>query len=164
MQEMTIKIGHYNWEKLHEKGGFYPDDLPSDWRLSFYANEFECAELQISLYSEEEIEVLCEDLPKDFELVLNTSAQKNCRDIEKCLQSMEVKILGCNSQFGNDIQLGQTKIIYADKDRSLKEWKLFIEQNIESIDTERLNILLDAQHISCAKASELRVMIEMMGL
>ncbi len=39
----TIRVGVFNWTRFMSMVGFYPDDLPEDWHLSFYANEFESA-------------------------------------------------------------------------------------------------------------------------
>jgi len=68
----SIKVGVYNWECFPAQNGFYPEDLPVDWKLSFYANEFETAcitvddHLDISLFEE-----WLDDLPEDFQLSLN---------------------------------------------------------------------------------------------
>ncbi len=35
-----ILIGARGWNHTSWQGSFYPDDLPEDWRLSYYANEF----------------------------------------------------------------------------------------------------------------------------
>lgn len=33
-------VGAYGWDYDAWSGDFYPDDLPVEWRLSYYANEF----------------------------------------------------------------------------------------------------------------------------
>jgi len=33
-------VGAYGWDHVDWQGVFYPDDLPEDWRLTYYANEF----------------------------------------------------------------------------------------------------------------------------
>ena len=35
-----IEIGFLGWDYDHWEGLFYPDDLPQDWRFSYYSNEF----------------------------------------------------------------------------------------------------------------------------
>ena len=35
-----LLIGARGWRHAGWRGGFYPDDLPAEWRLGFYANEF----------------------------------------------------------------------------------------------------------------------------
>jgi hypothetical protein len=41
LQEHTILIGSYGW--LHDEwlGEFYPEDLPDEWQLGYYGNEFQ---------------------------------------------------------------------------------------------------------------------------
>ncbi|MEF3193121.1 MAG: hypothetical protein K6346_02725 [Halothiobacillaceae bacterium] len=36
-----IALGGFDWRHAAWEGGFYPDDLPAEWRLTFYANEFD---------------------------------------------------------------------------------------------------------------------------
>ena len=36
----TINTGAYGWHHPHWLDTFYPDDLPADWRLGYYSNEF----------------------------------------------------------------------------------------------------------------------------
>lgn len=37
---MQIHVGACNWQHSSWLGSFYPEDLPEEWRLSYYANEF----------------------------------------------------------------------------------------------------------------------------
>ncbi|MCK4711068.1 MAG: hypothetical protein KAU21_20825 [Gammaproteobacteria bacterium] len=68
----SIKVGIYDWVKFPAQNGFYPEDLPIDWKLSFYANEFEtaCINIDETLDFKLFLEWL-DDLPDDFELSFN---------------------------------------------------------------------------------------------
>lgn len=49
---MSCIIGSWGWR--HSEWGndvFYPDDLPEDWQLSYYANEFDLAVVPASYWS-----------------------------------------------------------------------------------------------------------------
>jgi hypothetical protein len=35
-----IRLGAYGWRHKHWLNTFYPEDLPEDWQLTYYANEF----------------------------------------------------------------------------------------------------------------------------
>ena len=35
-----LLIGTCGWQHAAWKGGFYPDDLPAEWQLTYYSNEF----------------------------------------------------------------------------------------------------------------------------
>ena len=37
----TLEVGGYGWRRRDWDEDFYPEDLPPDWRLAFYANEFQ---------------------------------------------------------------------------------------------------------------------------
>ena len=38
--KQTINVGAYGWLHPHWINSFYPEDLPLDWRLGYYSNEF----------------------------------------------------------------------------------------------------------------------------
>ncbi len=68
----SIKVGVYGWQHFAAKADLYPDDLPPDWRLSFYANEFASACLDFPQLAEEWVLFTqwVEDLPQSFQLSL----------------------------------------------------------------------------------------------
>ena len=35
-----IQAGAYGWLHRHWQGSYYPDDLPEDWQLGYYSNDF----------------------------------------------------------------------------------------------------------------------------
>jgi hypothetical protein len=39
---LEILVGAVGWRRPDWRGVFYPQDLPGEWRLSYYANEFSC--------------------------------------------------------------------------------------------------------------------------
>lgn len=41
----TIALGAWDWRHESWQGVFYPQDLPLDWQLTFYANEFDAVGL-----------------------------------------------------------------------------------------------------------------------
>lgn len=40
--KQDIKLGAYGWSHAHWLETFYPADLPEDWQLTYYSNEFNC--------------------------------------------------------------------------------------------------------------------------
>ncbi len=36
-----VLTGAYGWRHAHWAGGYYPDDLPAEWRLQYYSNELD---------------------------------------------------------------------------------------------------------------------------
>jgi len=41
----TIALGAWDWRHTEWNGRFYADDLPEEWRLTFYSNEFDAVGL-----------------------------------------------------------------------------------------------------------------------
>ena len=66
-------LGAEGWEHAHWLTRFYPDDLPPEWRLTFYSNFFNCTSLGYSAWGEaplEELERWIRDTGESFRLVL----------------------------------------------------------------------------------------------
>ncbi len=40
MKTLKIQLGAYGWQHAHWLNRFYPEDLPEDWQLLYYSNEF----------------------------------------------------------------------------------------------------------------------------
>lgn len=40
-----IHIGTHGWELPDDRSGFYPEDLPADWRLEYYTTQFHAVEV-----------------------------------------------------------------------------------------------------------------------
>ena len=40
MKTLNIQLGAYGWQHAHWLNRFYPEDLPEDWQLLYYSNEF----------------------------------------------------------------------------------------------------------------------------
>ncbi len=70
---MPLGICHPAWDS-----GFYPEDLPDCWKLSYFANEFSTACLtakDIEILSSE-AEDFAENLPDDFRCILFVEGKK----------------------------------------------------------------------------------------
>lgn len=39
-KKLNINLGACGWQRAHWLNGFYPEDLPEDWQLMYYSNEF----------------------------------------------------------------------------------------------------------------------------
>ncbi|HEY9098790.1 MAG TPA: hypothetical protein VIN38_07965 [Thiobacillus sp.] len=45
-----VLVGAVRWDHPHWHGGFYPDDLPSDWMLSYYNTQFQAVYLPTEVW------------------------------------------------------------------------------------------------------------------
>jgi len=63
----SLRVGAYGWRHDHWQPNFYDDELPEDWRLTFYANEFNAVLVPASYLDESrDIEQWCEDVNEGF--------------------------------------------------------------------------------------------------
>ena len=92
MIKQSVKVGVYGWSGFASGHSFYPEDMPPEWRLSFYANEFEsaCIDLAEPGLDSETLAESVEDLPAEFELALSVSA---ITQIESTLGLIEQRML-----------------------------------------------------------------------
>jgi hypothetical protein len=70
-------VGTYGWEWPDWVAGYYPEDLPEDWRSVYYANEAFCVCLPSWQWMTPEIgrlEQWCEDLTEGFRFYLEVEA------------------------------------------------------------------------------------------
>ncbi len=73
----TCYVGAQGWDHEGWAGSFYPDDLPADWRLTYYNNFFTCCYLGYPAWAQQPeatlVQWLDDTLPR-FRLVLETPA------------------------------------------------------------------------------------------
>ena len=66
-----VLIGASGWKHQTWLQDFYDEDLPEDWQLSFYANEFPLVYVPISHWlNNEELGQWCEDTAESFRFIL----------------------------------------------------------------------------------------------
>lgn len=73
----TCYVGAQSWDHEGWAGSFYPDDLPADWRLTYYNNFFTCCYLGYPAWAQQPeptlVQWLDDTLPR-FRFVLETPA------------------------------------------------------------------------------------------
>lgn len=71
----TIRVGAIDWRHPAWAGSFYPTDLPEEWRLTFYASQFNCVFLPARTWREgaaSELEQWCDDVHSEFRFLLQS--------------------------------------------------------------------------------------------
>lgn len=64
-----LVVGTYGWEHSAWLDVYYPDDLPEDWRLGYYANEFGCVVVPARVWGAASLGVIeqwLQDVGEDF--------------------------------------------------------------------------------------------------
>jgi uncharacterized protein YecE (DUF72 family) len=92
----SLRVGSYGWRHDHWRPNFYDDDLPEDWRLTFYANEFNAVLVPASYLDESrDIEQWCEDVNEDFQFYFEWPENMHSTDaLVEELSSMGEKLGG----------------------------------------------------------------------
>jgi len=82
-------MGSFGWDHKDWQGPFYPDDLPADWRLSYYANEFSVVLVPFSVWTADECAKCVtwhDDVPESFRFVLDITPFSGEKDVLRCLK------------------------------------------------------------------------------
>ncbi len=94
-------VGAYGWDHVDWQGVFYPDDLPEDWRLTYYANEFRSVYVPQSVWlhaSMDDIEEWADGTPDEFyfflELKGNNGNAKFTDDVSQRIKIFDEKLHG----------------------------------------------------------------------
>ncbi|MEJ1353156.1 MAG: ABC transporter permease [Candidatus Sedimenticola sp. (ex Thyasira tokunagai)] len=91
--DLGFVVGARGWDHDVWVGSFYPDDLPSEWRLGYYANEFPgvlVPEAEWSGTGESGWEEWCDEVPEGFCFYLELSDTSSVRlqQLEACAVSL----------------------------------------------------------------------------
>ena len=93
-------LGAEGWEHRHWLSSFYPDDLPPEWRLTFYSNFFNCTSLSYAVWGgvpSEELERWIADTAPSFKLVLMAPPRDFSGDDQVRLEILRPRIgIICN--------------------------------------------------------------------
>lgn len=78
MSAYLVYLGAIGWEHEAWRGDFYPEDLPEDWRLSFYNTRFRCVYLPFELWRNAAADAVAgwlHDTHEGFHFVLGAPAR-----------------------------------------------------------------------------------------
>ena len=89
-----VLVGAVDWRVERWRSEYYPEDLPSDWQLAYYANDFSTVLLDCRNYlddkSLDELGEVLEDCHEDFQPVLSVYVdQVEPCDVERFLQWLQ---------------------------------------------------------------------------
>ena len=77
MSEHVVLIGAYGWQHTDWIGEFYPEDLPDEWRLGYYGNEYPVVMVPASYLSSDvnEFEEWLEESDDSLRMIVEWPAQ-----------------------------------------------------------------------------------------
>jgi hypothetical protein len=101
---MGIEIITHGWDRPDWIGTFYPDDLPAEWRLSYFANAFGAVLVPLDLWRRADPEVLAgwaADVPDGFGFYLETAAAPTQQERSRAAESLSTRLRGWVSLAGS---------------------------------------------------------------
>ena len=112
-----LRVGAYGWQHPHWLGSFYPDDLPADWQLGYYANEFNTVLVPAQYLQAEDcdIEQWLDDVHEAFRFYLQAPiAEMSSQQFEQQCSQFGDYLGGVVVQSG--VQLNVKVPVYHDDD------------------------------------------------
>lgn len=149
-----LRVGACGWEYAHWLDNYYPHDLPAEWRLSFYANEFPAVLVPQDQWRDQwqHLADWVEDVPDEFRFYLqggNPDAQQQAH----LQQQLGPHFAGMVSAAQSDVAL----IHY--NERGLRQWREWLEQNGPQLQA----VFLCDETLSIKQLSDFKSLVELMG-
>jgi len=156
--ESSIRIGALGWRHAHWSGEFYPEDLPEDWQLSYYANEFNTVLVAEEDWKPnlEDLDEWVEEVPDGFQFYFQTS-KGDLPDAARLKSKLGNHFAGVVDGLADESS-PIAKIEYASK--SLREWRLWLEENAQNLKA----IFLVDKDLSVKNLSDFKSLVEMLNL
>ncbi len=157
----SIKVGSYGWEFASFLQSFYPQDLPQEWRLSFYANEFNSILIPAELWCDSSLDIEeWLDVPDDFSFYLQ-QADAHCDErLHSVTQLLGSKLKGSVNLCSETICIENRVAIIESQQQSIREWRYWLEQNADDLDA----IFLKDGDLSYQQLNDFKSLLELMGL
>lgn len=184
----SLQLGAYGWRHDHWCPEFYAAELPEDWRLTFYANEFSAVLVPASyLGGSQNIEQWCEDVDDDFRFYFEWPEQLGADDsLLMQLESMGGRLggilLNSDSQLNTDCPVYSWRgrnhgtaiwqpshakksdlAVFAVEQYDLKQQRQWLETFMEDNGGRGRAILLSDAILNIKALRELKTLIELKG-
>ena len=192
MIKASIKLGVCYWQDFPAKGNYYPDDLPQDWYLAYYANEFNLAVFNIPSAEDDQIELIdaISEAPDELDWWLRVASTSVYQNFNRLLeqeglaptalfidtkQKMEPEIQNViHSQvcFYSDKawrpdnpSIAQAEMAFFNQPALLKQQRQWVEHWLETSNQNPSNriLLVDGRSYDYQQLHELQTLIELMG-
>ena len=103
MRKATTVVGTSGWQYKHWRKLYYPEDLPVERWLSYYARDFRCVEVNNSFYNLAErsvVEKWCKATPQGFQFALKAPRTiTHYKKLKNCEEPL-VRFLSWTEVFG----------------------------------------------------------------
>jgi len=168
--QSSIQVGAFDWQRLHWSGDFYPDDLPEDWRLSYYANEFSAVLVPAQIWQSQgaDIEHWCDEVHEGFRFYLHREAgavadiEKKSAEVRQRLGAQFAGFVDLSSGFSGDIQIHKTPAVAVInvQSKNLRAWSGWLQDNASGLRA----VFLNDQSLSYKELNEFKSLVELLNL
>ena len=86
MTAENLKIGARGWRHPQWVGSYYPDDLPEEWQLTYYANDFRVVLIPVEYWESSigyDLDEWLEAVGDDFRFYLECPSFENDEDMQR---------------------------------------------------------------------------------
>jgi hypothetical protein len=108
----SIAVGVFDWVNFATDQSFYPDDIPDEWKLGYYSNEFNtlCMGVEVFFQNQDVWAEWVDNLPESFDLALYLEHNDQTPIILELLQTQgsRVSTLICGGPAGNNLLQKET--------------------------------------------------------
>ena len=185
-----LRVGARGWFHAAWQESFYPEDLPEDWQLSYYANEFSTVLVPADYWSRYNMdaEQLLDDVSEDFVFYLECPRDdaelpeffQHCEMlgqqlggifVDQAIEFQGVYPLYCRHEDGGCEQIIWQPGNHADSGvaelrlhgADLKKQRVWLEQFRQDSQGE-LKALLVSEDVAAKQLQELKTLAELLGL
>lgn len=150
----SIRIGGVGWDHEHWINEFYPDDLPEDWRLNYYANEFSTVLVAEDIWRSNltHLDEWFDEVPEGFRFYFQAS-EISSLELETIVQKLKGK-------FGGILGTASGALVIQFSSKSLRGWREWLEQNAAELNA----IFIADENLSVKQLSEFKSLVEMLNL
>lgn len=154
LTDERLRVGAVGWDHAHWVETYYPHDLPAEWRLGFYANEFPAVLVPQQQWQEQwqDLADWAEDVPDEFRFYLQGEVA-DTRQQSHIQQQLGGRFAGMVSAAQSDVAL----IHY--NECSLRQWREWLEQKGPRLQA----VFLGDPELSIKQLSDFRSLVELMG-
>jgi len=153
IHDKSIVVGACDWDHPQWRKTFYPEDLPEDWRLSYYANEFSAVLVPQEKWQSEEadFEQWAEDVPEGFRFYFLSD--------DLSVDDVLIKRQLGDAFAGFVATAGNEQVVLIDfADKNLREWKDWL------LKTKCHVVFLVGDELSVKSVLDFQSLLELMGL
>ena len=185
----NLRVGAYGWRHDHWQQSFYEDELPEDWQLTFYANEYSTVLVPASYLDESrDIEQWCDDVNENFRFYFEWPEQAGA-DSELLAELMSADenlggiLLNTSTQLSAGCPVydwrannGLDKVwqpshpvktdlaVFAVEQSDLRQQRAWLESFVEDSAGKARALLVTDPELDIQKLRELKTLVELKGL